>query len=69
MERQPNETSVMFQRRKAVYERAKQFGESEATAIKLASVWSNMTLLGCRYSKELSEPARRYGQGASIPPP
>jgi len=67
MERQPNETSVMFQRRKAVYDRAKQMGESEETAIKLANVWNNITLLGCRYSKELSEPARRYG--AALPPP
>lgn len=64
MERQPNETMAMYQRRAAVYEKAKEGGETEDTAVKIANVWSNMTLFGCRYAKELSEPARRYGQQA-----
>ena len=64
MEPLPQETKLMFSRRRQVYINALKSQESEENAIKYANIWANIEYLQCRYNRELTEKAREYGRGA-----
>jgi hypothetical protein len=63
MEKLPHETKSMFERRKNVYEIALNQGYSSKDAVKYANIWANVCYMGCRYSQNLMETAKKLGEG------
>lgn len=60
MEKQPHETTRMYQRRLAVYQKALKAGETEESAVKYANIWANITYLSCTYDQQLTLTVQRY---------
>jgi hypothetical protein len=60
MDKHPYETTRMFQKRLAVYQRALKGGESAEHALKYANIWANITYLSCTYDQGLTQTAMKY---------